>query len=160
MLLTERHIDALHRSWQALRTDFSGFAGLFYRRLFTIAPYMKPLFPAQTRTRMLMLRTAMGGVVARLLQPERIAAAAHTLVRRAARLGLRRRDHPPIGEALLFALEARLGARLDARARDAWIIAHASFMRRMAEVEVAPTKTGGRGKGPVASDGSGVLALP
>jgi hemoglobin-like flavoprotein len=95
-------------------------ADLFYERLFSIAPEVRPLFPkdlsAQKKKLMQMLTVA----VTNLHQVERIIPAVQELGRRHAGYGVTLDHYESVGAALLWTLEQGLGSAFTQQARDAW----------------------------------------
>lgn len=108
-------------TWQMVETDRAGLARVFYRRLFEIAPEARALFggvdlAAQEKKFADMLHAMLRA----LHDPEAFAAELTTLGRRHAGYGVTDADYYPVGEALLGALEERLGSAFRHRERAAW----------------------------------------
>ncbi len=95
---------------------------LFYNRLFTIAPELKPLFsrtttPEQSRK----LLTMLAYVVARLDKPDSLVADLTKLAQRHIRYGVKERHYDLVGEALLWTLEQGLGNAWTEETKNAWV---------------------------------------
>jgi hemoglobin-like flavoprotein len=121
-------------------------ADLFYDRLFSIAPQVRPLFSndlAQQKRKLIqMLATA----VTNLHQVEKIMPAVEDLGRRHVGYGVTSNYYGPVGNALLWALEQGLGSALTPAVKDAWIATYntiADAMKRAAaEVPAKVAVTG------------------
>jgi hemoglobin-like flavoprotein len=122
-------------------------ADLFYSRLFSIAPEVRPLFPddlsQQKKKLMQMLATA----VTNLHQVERIIPAVQNLGRRHADYGVTPEHYGPVGAALLWTLERGLGPAFTPQVKDAWTATYvtiADVMKRAAAE--APSKAERKGR--------------
>ena len=105
---------------------------LFYNRLFTIAPEVRPLFsrtttPEQSRK----LVTMLAYVVTRLNKPDRLVDDLTQLAQRHVHYGVQDRHYNLVGEALLWTLEQGLGNVWTKETEDAWVACYtllATFM--------------------------------
>jgi len=95
-------------------------AGLFYDRLFTLAPGLRRLFPAdlvpQKRKLMQMIATAVGG----LDSHDELISAVRALGERHAGYGVTIAHYGLVGQALIFTLERGLGDAFTTDTRSAW----------------------------------------
>jgi hemoglobin-like flavoprotein len=93
---------------------------LFYGRLFTIDPDLRPLFPEdikpQIQKLMSMIATAVGG----LNRLETIVPAVQDLGRRHVGYGVKDKDYDTVGAALLWTLEKGLGDAFTPETKAAW----------------------------------------
>ncbi len=100
-------------------------ARLFYDRLFTLAPEVRPLFKGdmaeQGRKLMAMLGTVVGG----LTRLDTIVPAAQRLAERHVAYGARLEHYPVVGAALLDTLALGLGDAFTEDTRAAWVEAYA-----------------------------------
>jgi len=108
-------------TWQMVAADRTALARVFYRRLFEIAPEARALFgggdlAAQEKK----FADMLDALLRALRDPEAFAAELKALGRRHAGYGVRDADYYPVGEALLGALEERLGSAFRHRERAAW----------------------------------------
>lgn len=95
---------------------------LFYSRLFSIAPDVRPLFsrtttPEQSRKLLAMLAY----MVARLDNPDSLVADLTKLAQRHIRYGVKDRHYDLVGEALLWTLEQGLGNAWTEEIKHAWV---------------------------------------
>jgi hemoglobin-like flavoprotein len=108
-------------TWQMVEGDRTALARVFYRRLFEIAPEARALFggvdlPAQERK----FADMLDAILRAMDDPDAFTAELKLLGRRHAGYGVRDADYYPVGEALLGALEERLGSAFRHRERAAW----------------------------------------
>lgn len=108
-------------------------AAYFYRRLFAIAPQVRPLFKGdieeQGRKLVLMLAT----VINALDRLDQILPAARELAIRHVRYGVRDAHYDYVGSALIDMLRTFLGDRFDAETEAAWGAAYQLLSREMIE---------------------------
>ncbi len=95
--------------------------GLFYNRLFMIAPEVRPLFaytshPEQSRK----LLTMLGYVISRLNSLETVLDDVSQLAQRHVRYGVKDHHYAWVGDALLWTLEQGLGTAWTTSVQDAW----------------------------------------
>jgi hemoglobin-like flavoprotein len=118
--MTPEQVKLVQDSFQKVVPIADTAADLFYDRLFTIAPKVKPLFPEdlgpQKKKLMQMLATA----VMNLHQVEKILPAVEDLGRRHVSYGVTAKHYEPVGAALLWTLEQGLGTAFTPPVKDAW----------------------------------------
>lgn len=114
---------------------------LFYDRLFTLDPALKPMFAnadmAQQRNK---LAQALGRVVGSLDDLDAIVPVLQDLGRRHTAYGVEDRHYDTVGAALIWTLEQGLGEALTDDARTAWVDAYGlvAGVMRGAGAEAAP----------------------
>ncbi|GGF45885.1 hemoglobin [Azorhizobium oxalatiphilum] len=99
-------------------------AGLFYGRLFEIAPEVKPLFKGDIAEQGKKLMATLAVVVNGLTRLEAIVPAAQVLARRHVAYGVREEHYAPVGAALLWTLEQGLGPDFTPEVKAAWAEAY------------------------------------
>jgi hemoglobin-like flavoprotein len=95
-------------------------ADLFYDRLFTIAPDVRPLFPDDLKEQKKKLIAMLATAVGNLHQVETIIPAVQELGKRHAGYGVTNKHFEPVGAALLWTLEQGLGADFTPPLKEAW----------------------------------------
>lgn len=95
---------------------------LFYDRLFTLAPEVRPLFsrtsvPEQSKK----LLATLTFVITRLDRPDTIVAEVEALARRHVHYGVQEHHYNVVGQALLWTLEQGLGEAWTPDVKDAWV---------------------------------------
>jgi nitric oxide dioxygenase len=118
--MTPQERTLVQESFAAVRPISDQAAAMFYDRLFTIAPEVKPLFKGdmseQGKKLMQMLAVAVNG----LTNLEAILPAVQELGRKHVDYGVTTAHYQPVGEALLWTLEQGLGDAFTAETKAAW----------------------------------------
>ncbi len=118
--MTPQERSLVQESFAAVRPISDQAAAMFYERLFTIAPEVKPLFKGdmseQGKKLMQMLAVAVNG----LNNLEAILPAVQELGRKHVDYGVTAAHYQPVGEALLWTLEQGLGDAFTAETKAAW----------------------------------------
>ena len=121
-------------------------ADLFYDRLFSIAPDVRPLFPddlSQQKKKLIQMLTT---AVTNLHQVETIISAVQNLGRRHVGYGVTSKHYEPVGAALLWTLDQGLGSAFTPQVKEAWTATYttiAEVMKRAAAEVPARTETKG-----------------
>ena len=112
-------------------------AELFYDRLFTLDPSLRPLFKGdmvhQGRMLMAMLNSAVNG----LTNLDAMVPVVRQLGARHAKYGVRDEHYATVGSALLWTLEQGLGEKFTPEVREAWTVAYELLagVMQMGEIE-------------------------
>ena len=93
---------------------------LFYGRLFEIAPELRPLFKGDLKVQGKQLMTALGTAIDDLDDPDVLLPKLRELGRRHVGYGVKEADYDLFGTALIWTLEAGLGATFTPIVKDAW----------------------------------------
>lgn len=120
-MLTEEQVKMVQDSFAKVEPIADTAASIFYDRLFTIAPDVKPLFASadmseQGKKLMTMIATAVRG----LTNLEKIVPAVQKLGVRHVDYGVKKEHFAPVGAALLFTLETGLKDDWNDELKDAW----------------------------------------
>ncbi|MCX8135125.1 MAG: globin domain-containing protein [Roseococcus sp.] len=130
--MTETDIALIRAGFPRVAARAEAVAALFYQRLFTLDPSLRPRFAAADlaeQGRQLMV--ALGFVVASLDRMGELLPAARALARRHAGAGLTRAHYATAGEALLQALAGTLGEAFRPEEARAWARAWAALSAAM-----------------------------
>ena len=111
-------------SFESVKPIAAQAAELFYRRLFEIAPNVKPLFRGDMAEQGRKLMATLAAVVGGLDQLDSVLPAASALAKRHVVYGVKPDDYASVGEALLWTLERGLGASWTAETAEAWATAY------------------------------------
>lgn len=115
-------------------------AGMFYGRLFTIAPEVRPLFAGSDMFRQSeKLWNMLGTIVSMLDEPSHLVPAIEELAQDHVRYGVQPEFYRPVGDALLWTLEHGLGASWSEDTRHAW---EAAFTA-LSQIMIRAAYTGG-----------------
>jgi hemoglobin-like flavoprotein len=109
---------------------------MFYDRLFSIAPEVKPLFRGDIAEQSRKLMDTLALAVGMLRDMPTLVITLEGLARRHVGYGVKDEHYDKVGEALLWTLEKGLGDAFTAQVRDAWTalyVAVAQIMRAAAK---------------------------
>lgn len=118
--MTPEEIQLVQTSFEKVAPIAETAAGLFYGRLFEVAPSVRPLFRGDMKSQGNMLMQTLGMAVRNLHQPERIVSAVQALGRRHVGYGAQPAHYPVVGQTLLWTLEQGLGADFTPEVAAAW----------------------------------------
>ena len=136
--MTPTQIDLVQGSFAKVVPIADTAAGLFYGRLFEIAPEVKPLFKGDMTTQGQKLMATLGVVVAGLKDLPRIVPAAQNLARKHVGYGVKTEHYAPVGAALLWTLEQGLGEAFTPEVKTAWADAYGLLSSVMIAAADAP----------------------
>lgn len=137
--MTDRQIELVEQTFAMVRPIALEAAELFYGRLFTIAPSVRPMFPDDITEQKKKLMGMLGMIVASLRQPDALQHMLHGLGERHVNYGATANQFPVVGEALLWTLERGLGEAYTPDVADAWITAYGAIATTMSKaMERAP----------------------
>jgi hemoglobin-like flavoprotein len=129
--MTPSQIDLVQSSFAKVAPIAETAAGLFYERLFEIAPEVKPLFNRDMKEQGRKLMATLGLVINGLKNLDAILPAAKSLAAKHVSYGVRAEHYPPVGDALIWTLEKGLGSAFTSEVRDAWLAAYATLSGAM-----------------------------
>ncbi len=139
--MTPAQIELVQRSFAMIVRQPDETAALFYRRLFEIDPSRKALFTGDMRRQGKMLMDTLNIIVNQLQTESTIQPAIEALARRHIAYGVEVKDFTSVGTALLWAIEAMLGAEFSIEMRKAWMAAYsfvAGIMREAMRKAATP----------------------
>ena len=125
--MTPEQIDLVQSSFAKVAPIADTAAGLFYNRLFEIAPQPKSLFHVDMAEQGRKLMTTLGVVVNGLKNLEAILPAAKTLAVKHVGYGVTAAHYKPVGEALIWTLERGLGPDFTPEVKNAWLAAYGAL---------------------------------
>lgn len=111
----------LKRSFASAMRDPDRFGRDFYARIFELAPFVRPLFPADLTHQRDKLVRALTVLVRGLDQPDALVPTLRQLGARHVGYGVQPAHYVVVGEALVETLDALGEERLAAEARMAWV---------------------------------------
>jgi hemoglobin-like flavoprotein len=124
--MTPDQIHLVQDSFRSVVPIRDAAARIFYDRLFTLDPALRPLFASSDMSRQgNKLMASLGFVVGGLHKPETILPDVRALARRHVGYGVQDSHYATVGQALIETLEIGLGAAFTPQVRDAWICAYA-----------------------------------
>ena len=119
--MTNKQIEQVKSSWAIVATiDSITVGGLFYNRLFEIAPQLKPMFrnpiPEQSKKLLAMINY----VISKLDKLEDILEEVAKLAKRHMNYGVKPDHYRIVGDALLWTLEKGLAENWNDEIKEAW----------------------------------------
>lgn len=108
-------------------------AALFYERLFSLDPSLRPLFRGNLEGQGKKLMASLALVARGLDNPQQILAAVRHLGQRHVSYGVQAEDYETVGQALLWTLEQGLGDAYTGEVAEAWTAAYALLSDVMQE---------------------------
>lgn len=121
-----------------LRTSFAEIGrrrpdvgAVFYKRLFEVAPALRPMFPSSLKEQQKKLTASLAQIVAALDQPERLSAQVERLGQRHAEYQVKPAHYQLVGDVLLWTFQQVLQQRFTTQLRAAWAQAYAIVAKQM-----------------------------
>jgi hemoglobin-like flavoprotein len=122
--MTPAEITTVKSSFDRVRPIADQAGALFYERLFTIDPALRPLFKGDIAVQRRMLMDMLASAVDGLDRIETIVPAVQALGIRHKDYGVKDKDYDTVAQALLWTLEQGLGETFTPETRAAWISAY------------------------------------
>jgi hemoglobin-like flavoprotein len=136
--MTPEQIFLVQRSWKQVLPIADTAAEMFYTKLFSLDPSVKPLFKGDMKTQgrklMAMIGTAVGG----LTQLDTIVPAVQDLGRRHVKYGVKDSHYDTVGGALLWTLEHGLGDAFTPDVKAAWTTVYGVLSTTMKDAAKVP----------------------
>jgi len=139
---TPRQITVVQESFAAVAPIAADAADLFYQRLFTLDPSLRPLFPDDLEEQKRKLMQMLGLAVKGLNQPERLVPVLEDLGRRHGTYGVKDEHYDVVGEALLWTLAKGLGDAFTPEVEEAWLEVYGLIASTMKDAANQPTLVG------------------
>ncbi|MGE0329247.1 MAG: globin family protein [Ramlibacter sp.] len=122
--MTPQQITLVQASFADVKPIAATAAELFYNRLFTLDPALRPLFKGDMGQQGQMLMSMIGAAVSGLKDLERLAPVVRQLGARHVRYGVQAQHYATVGSALLWTLGQGLGDKFTPDVREAWTAAY------------------------------------
>lgn len=136
--MNSNEIDLVKASFNLLHPIAPKAAELFYARLFTVAPSVRPLFSQDLRKQGAMLMQAISLVVRNLDNPQSVLGTLHAMGRRHVAYGAEPAHYDVVGDVLLWTLQECLGESFSSADRLAWGKAYSLISSAMIHGAEAP----------------------
>lgn len=135
--MTPENIQLVQDSFAKVRPIADDAAGLFYGRLFELAPEVKPLFKGDMSAQGRKLMTMIGTAVSGLNNLPAIVPAVQQLGRNHVGYGVKDEHYPIVGVALLWTLEQGLGDDWNDELKASWTEAYTILSTTMQDASKA-----------------------
>lgn len=120
--MTQKQIELVKSTWSlAAALDPVVVGGLFYNRLFEIAPQVKPMFHTPVPEQSKKLLSMVNYVIVKLDRLDEILDEVSKLAQRHTTYGVKAEHYAIVGQALLWTLEQGLGENWNVEVKQAWI---------------------------------------
>jgi len=129
--MTPDDVELVQSTFEQVRPISQEAAGMFYGRLFEIAPEAKPLFKGDMAEQGRKLMATLAVVVGSLHSLPTILPAVSTLAKKHVEYGVKPSHYAAVGAALLWTLERGLGAAWTPEIANAWTSAYATLSNFM-----------------------------
>ena len=141
--MTPHQIELVQNSFQLVAPIADQAAALFYDRLFTLDPALRPMFRGNINEQGKKLMSTLAVAVNGLKRPEKIIPTVQHLGRKHAGYGVLPQHYSTVGEALLWTLNKGLGEAFTWEVEQAWTAAYTLLAGVMqdAAAEVTPAMT-------------------
>ena len=131
--MNSAQIDLVQNSFKLVEPMAEAAASLFYDRLFTLDPSLRPMFKNDMKTQGRKLMQTLGIAVKGLKRLDTILPAVQDLGRRHVHYGVRDEHYDIVGTALLWTLEQGLGEAFTPAVEEAWTTAYILLAGAMKE---------------------------
>jgi len=125
--MTSDEIDLVQSTFEQVRPISTAAAGMFYGRLFEIAPDVRPLFKGDIAEQGRKLMATLAVVISALHSLPTILPAVSALAKRHVEYGVKPDHYASVGAALLWTLERGLGASWTPEAAATWTSAYTTL---------------------------------
>src|SRR5262245_60995563 len=122
--VTPSQIRLVQETWTKVLPISGTAAELFYSKLFSLDPALKPLFKSDMKVQGDKLMTMISMAVNGLVRIDEIVPAVQDLGRRHAGYGVKPADYETVATALLWTLEQGLGDSFTPEVKSAWVAAY------------------------------------
>jgi hemoglobin-like flavoprotein len=139
--VTPHQIQIVQETFEIVAPSADALAALFYERLFTLDPSLRPMFKGDAHAQGQKLMSTLALVVRGLQRPEQIVSAVRRLGERHVIYGVEAVHYQTVGEALLWTLSQGLGTGFTDDVESAWTAAYTMLAEIMLEAAAQmPTK--------------------
>lgn len=129
--MTPQDIHLVKSTWALVLPVQHVAAQLFYRRLFELAPQVRPMFRRDLGEQGAMLMATLNTVVGSLEHLDRVLPVAQQIAVRHVGYGVRPEHYDTVGDALLWTLRQGLGEAATDDALAAWVTAYGTLAAAM-----------------------------
>ena len=129
--VTTKTIHALRTSFQRVEALGHIAALVFYKRLFELAPFMRPMFPDEIEDQSKKLMDVLAAALSMMERPEDLRITLEQLGARHVDYGVKREHYDIVGAALLDMLASVLGRDFSPTLREAWTTLYGAIATTM-----------------------------
>jgi hemoglobin-like flavoprotein len=122
--MTPRQIELVQESFTKVLPIAPAAAQMFYERLFTLDPTLRPLFKGNLKDQGRMLMMMIAGTVRGLSNPPALVPVLKDLGARHVGYGVKEQHYDTVGSALIWTLQEGLGQDFNDEVCEAWVQAY------------------------------------
>ena len=122
--MNSAEINLVQATFEEVRPNALATAEIFYKRLFTLDPSLRPLFKGDMVHQSRMLMAMLGAAVNGLTNLEALVPVVRQLGARHVNYGVEDAHYATVGSALIWTLGEGLGEKFTPAVRDAWTAAY------------------------------------
>jgi hemoglobin-like flavoprotein len=136
--MTPQQITLVQNSWADVLPIQDTAAGLFYQRLFSLDPSVRPMFKGDMREQGKKLMKMLGLIVNSLTRLDELIPVAQEMAVRHVGYGVEAKHYDTVGAALLWTLEQGLGSKFTGEVKAAWAAAYGTLAQVMKDAAYVP----------------------
>ena len=137
--MTPKQIELVQGSWNKVVPIADSAAELFYGRLFSLDPSLRPMFKSDMKEQGRKLMSMIGTAVNGLTRLDEIVPAVQALGVRHAGYGVKPAHYGTVATALLWTLEKGLGDAFTPEVKEAWVGAYTLLAKTMQDAAATAT---------------------
>jgi hemoglobin-like flavoprotein len=137
--MTPKQIELVQGSWNKVLPIADTAAELFYGRLFSLDPSLRPMFKSDMKEQGRKLMSMIGTAVNGLTRLDEIVPAVQALGVRHAGYGVKPAHYGTVATALLWTLEKGLGDAFTPEVKEAWVGAYTLLAKTMQDAAATAT---------------------
>lgn len=136
--MTPQQITLVQNSWVDVVPIQDTAAGLFYQRLFSLDPSVRPMFKGDMQEQGKKLMRMLGLIVNSLTRLDELVPVAQEMAVKHVGYGVEAEHYDTVGAALLWTLEQGLGPKFNTEVKAAWAAAYGTLAQVMKDAAYAP----------------------
>ncbi len=129
--MTPQQITLVQNSWAEVVPIQDTAAGLFYQRLFSLDPSVRPMFKGDMQEQGKKLMKMLGLIVNSLTRLDELIPVAQEMAVKHVGYGVEAKHYDTVGAALLWTLEQGLGSKFTEDVKTAWATAYGTLAQVM-----------------------------
>jgi len=134
--MTERQILLVKSSWSYVIVNAEEAGQLFYKRLFEVAPEVKPMFKGDIKEQSRKLMNMVTYIVTKLQKLDEIMDEVKSLAQRHGKYGVKPHYYQIVGSSLLWTLKEGLGDKWNDETEQAWTAVYTALADAMIKTQL------------------------
>ena len=134
--MTERQILLVKNSWSYVIVNADEAGQLFYKRLFEVAPEVRPMFKGDIKEQSRKLMNMVTYIVTKLQKLDEIMDEVKSLAQRHGKYGVKPHYYQIVGSSLLWTLKEGLGDKWNDETEQAWTAVYTALADAMIKTQL------------------------